>query len=144
MTSVQRNVVDVLPNNLGDSKESLTHVDAREISVPAVCEVTGYLILDFLWPLKAGGSWLTKERQKFENFTEEKFQSFYQSAAINIEVINGMCLVLFSYISLKFDEVYEFYDQYTVFHENQDAVSIFVNGNLTSLTGYKTDVIQDF
>ncbi|CAB4492639.1 unnamed protein product [Rhizophagus irregularis] len=69
--------------------------------------------------LKAGGSWLTKERQKFENFTEEKFQSFYQSAAINIEVIN-------------------------VFHENQDAVSIFVNGNLTSLTGYKTDVIQDF
>ncbi|EXX58635.1 hypothetical protein RirG_196160 [Rhizophagus irregularis DAOM 197198w] len=94
MTSVQRNVVDVLPNNLGDSKELLTHVDAREISVPA-------------------------ERQKFENFTEEKFQSFYQSAAINIEVIN-------------------------VFHENQDAVSIFVNGNLTSLTGYKTDVIQDF
>ncbi|CAB4399681.1 unnamed protein product [Rhizophagus irregularis] len=106
MTSVQINVVDVLPNNLGDSKESLTHVDAREISVPAVS-------------LKAGGSWLTKERQKFENFTEEKFQSFYQSVVINIEVIN-------------------------VFHENQDAVSIFVNGNLTSLTGYKTDVIQDF
>uniref|UniRef100_U9U2F1 Uncharacterized protein n=1 Tax=Rhizophagus irregularis (strain DAOM 181602 / DAOM 197198 / MUCL 43194) TaxID=747089 RepID=U9U2F1_RHIID len=51
MTSVQRNVVDVLPNNLGDSKELLTHVDAREISVPAVCEVTGYLILDFLWRL---------------------------------------------------------------------------------------------
>lgn len=51
MTSVQRNVVDVLPNNLGDSKESLTHVDAREISVPAVYEVTGYLILDFLWRL---------------------------------------------------------------------------------------------
>ncbi|PKK78484.1 hypothetical protein RhiirC2_530473 [Rhizophagus irregularis] len=26
--------------------------------------------------LKASGSWLAKERQKFENFTEEKFQSF--------------------------------------------------------------------
>ncbi|RGB43613.1 hypothetical protein C1646_749629 [Rhizophagus diaphanus] len=26
--------------------------------------------------LKAGGSWLANERQKFENFTEEKFQSF--------------------------------------------------------------------
>ncbi|CAB4393693.1 unnamed protein product [Rhizophagus irregularis] len=32
--------------------------------------------LNYSYALKAGGSWLTKERQKFENFTEEKFQSF--------------------------------------------------------------------